>query len=357
VGTDSDSSVASGVGIALVGCGAMGGVVARRVYANRAEGRYALVAAVDTRPERAAEIAELLDIPAFDSLHSAIAAGVGIDAVDIRLPHHLHATAALAAIDLDRHVLIEKPLATSMADGTRIVEAARRHGVVAAVAENYPHLAAVRAAADAIQRGDTGPVGALRTTRAYPLGGVWTRDGWRQGGGPSAGILLDQGTHHTSLLRRLGGPIESVSASAPGNGAAAETVLLSVRFTSGQVGQSLYSWCTPAIEGEPEATVFGATARIDIGVSYDSVSGHARRYDGSTPGGVAISPAENYYDSHRLIIEDWVSSISEGRAPVVTAQDALADLAVVLAAVESLESGGFPVAVVAPPEAVRCAAT
>lgn len=335
----------SGVDIALVGCGAMGSEVARRVYANRDEDRYALVAAVDTRPERAAEIADLLGVPAFDSLRGAVDAGVGVDAVDIRLPHHLHATAALEAIGIDRHVLVEKPLATSMADGTRIVEAARSHGVVAAVAENYPHLAAVRAAAEAIRRGDTGTVTAVRTNRAYALGALWTRDGWRRGGGPSAGILLDQGTHHTSLLRRLCGPIESVSAVATTQDATAETVLLSVRFRSGQVGQSLYTWGTPAIDGEPEATVFGAGARIDIGVSYDSASGHARRHDGSTPGGVAISPAEDYYDSHRLVVEDWVSAITQGRAPVVTARDALADLAVVLAAVESLESGGVPVAV------------
>jgi predicted dehydrogenase len=355
VGTNSHQSAESGLGIALVGCGAMGSEVARRVYANRRDDRYALVAAIDTRPDRAAEIADLLGVPAFDSLRGAIEAGVGIAAVDIRLPHHLHAAAALQAIDLDRHVLIEKPLATSTADGARIVEAARRHGVVAAVAENYPHLAAVTAAAEAIRRGDTGPVAALRTTRAYTLGGVWVRDGWRRGGGPAAGILLDQGTHHTSLLRCLGGPIESVSATATTNDATAETVLLTVRFRSGQVGQSLYTWGTPAIDGEPEATVFGATARIDIGVSYDSTIGHARRYDRTTPGGLAISPTENYYDSHRLIIEDWVSAITDYHAPVVTAADALADLTVVLAAVTSLESGGFPVTI--PADVVQCDAT
>jgi predicted dehydrogenase len=357
VRTDSSQRPAGGLGIALLGCGAIGVEVARRVYANRRDDRYALVAAIDTRPERAAEIAELLGIPAFESLRAAIEAGVGIDAVDIRLPHHLHATAALEAIDLDRHVLIEKPLATSTTDGARIVEAATRRGVVAAVAENYPHLAAVTAAADAIERGDVGIVAALRTSRAYTLGGVWTRDGWRRGGGPSAGILLDQGTHHTSLLRRLGGSIESVSATATTTEATAETVLLTVRFRSGQVGQSLYTWGTLAIDGEPEATVFGAAARIDIGVSYDSAIGHARRYDGTPPGGVAISPAENYYDSHRLIIEDWVSAITEGIAPVVTAADALADLAVVLAAVKSLESGGFPVAVPDTAQVVPCDAT
>jgi len=248
--------------------------VARRVYANRRDDRYALVAAIDTRPERATEIAELLGIPAFESLR-APPRQASASTRDIRLPHHLHATAALEAIDLDRHVLIEKPLATSTTDGARIVEAATRHGVVAAVAENYPHLAAVTAAADAIERGDLGIVAALRTTRAYTLGGVWTRDGWRRGGGPSAGILLDQGTHHTSLLRRLGGSIESVSATATTTEATAETVLLTVRFRSGQVAQSLYTWGTRPSTVNPRQRSSAPPRRIDIGVSYDSAIGHA----------------------------------------------------------------------------------
>src|SRR5581483_799207 len=62
--------------------------------------------------------------------------------------------------------------------------------------------------------GRVGDVLTLRSTRAFTLDGVWLRDGWRRGGGESAGLLLDQGTHHTSLLRYLGGPIAWVTAQA-----------------------------------------------------------------------------------------------------------------------------------------------
>lgn len=333
------------VRIVLVGCGAIGWEVATRVYAHPTGGRYRLVAAVDPHADRAEAVSALLGIPAFASLAEVVAAGVEFDAVDQRLPHHLHVDAAIEALTAGRHVLVEKPLATSIADATRMVAAAADSDLVAAIAENYPHLSAVKAARHAIATGQAGAIRALRTTRAYTLGGVWVRDGWRTGTGPSSGILLDQGTHHTSLLRQLGGEITAVAAqhsSAPedaGDGGV-ETVLLTVRFASGLIAHSLYSWGAAALVDEVEATVFGSTARIDVHVSYESDLGHAHCFDTQTPQGTAISPPENYYDSHRLIVDDWVAAITEGRRPLVTFADAAADLAVVLAAATSLRSGG-----------------
>ena len=210
----SDKVDPASVRIVLVGCGAIGWEVATRVYAHPTGGRYRLVAAVDPYADRADAVGALLGIPAFASLAAVLAAGVEFDAVDQRLPHHLHADAAIEVLTAGRHVLVEKPLATSIADAAHMVAASDGSGggVVAAVAENYPHLSAVKAARHAIAAGQAGAIRALRTTRAYTLGGVWVRDGWRAGTGPSSGIMLDQGTHHTSLLRQLGGEITAVAA-------------------------------------------------------------------------------------------------------------------------------------------------
>ncbi|MDI5965008.1 Gfo/Idh/MocA family oxidoreductase [Streptomyces sp. SL13] len=341
----SDQAGPATVRIVLVGCGAIGWEVASRVYAQPTGGRYRLVAAVDPHADRAGAVGDLLGVPAFASLAEVLAAGVAFDAVDQRLPHHLHADAAVEVLAAGRHVLVEKPLATSAADAVRMVAASQDSGAVAAVAENYPHLSAVRAARHAIAAGRAGTVRALRTTRAYTLGGAWLRDGWRTGAGPSSGIMLDQGTHHTSLLRRLGGRISAVAAqhsTAPedaGDGAV-ETVLLTVRFASGLVGHCVYSWGAAALADEAEATVFGSKARIDVRVSYEADLGHARLFDPGTPQGTAISAPENYYDSHRLMVDDWVAAITERRRPLVTFADAAADLAVVLAAAASLRHGG-----------------
>jgi predicted dehydrogenase len=331
------------VRVALIGCGAIGELVAQHVYATATRG-FRLVAAIDPQAERREAVAGPLGVPSYPSTQAAVDAGVVIEAADIRTPHAGHADTALDALGRGWHVLVEKPLATTLADGERIQRAAAAAGLVAAVAENYPHIKAVQAARDAMAAGTVGEVLALRTTRAFTLGGVWLRDGWRRGGGPSGGLLLDQGTHHTSLLRYLGGPISQVSAVA--SDAAADTLLLTARFASGLVAQSLYSWTAFSLAAEAEGTVFGSRGRIEIRVDYDTDQGGAALWDEQTPGGRAISPAENYYDSHRSIVEDWASAIRSGGRPLVSVDDGLADLAVVLAAARSLEAGGRPVDVV-----------
>ncbi|HEX3752881.1 MAG TPA: Gfo/Idh/MocA family oxidoreductase [Streptosporangiaceae bacterium] len=328
------------VRVALVGCGAIGELVAQHVYATATRG-FRLVAAIDPQAERREAVAGPLGVPSYPSAQAAVDAGVVIEAADIRTPHARHADTALDALGRGWHVLVEKPLATTLADGERIQRAAAAAGRVAAVAENYPHIKAVQAARDAMAAGTVGEVLALRTTRAFTLGGVWLRDGWRRGGGPSGGLLLDQGTHHTSLLRYLGGPISQVSAVA--SDAGADTLLLTVRFASGLVAQSLYSWTAFSLAAEAEGTVFGSRGRIEIRVDYDTDQGGAALWDEQAPGGRAISRAENYYDSHRSIVEDWASAIRAGGRPLVSVDDGLADLAVVLAAARSLDAGGRPI--------------
>jgi predicted dehydrogenase len=332
------------VRVALVGCGAIGELVAQHVYANATGRGFRLVAAIDPQTERSQAVAGALGVPAYPSVQAAVDDGVVIDAADIRTPHAAHADTACDALRRGWHVLVEKPLATTLGDGERIRRAAATAGRVAAVAENYPHIRAVRAARDAIGAGTVGEVLTLRTTRAFTLDGVWLRDGWRRDAGPSAGLLLDQGTHHTSLLRCLGGPISQVSAVSSGaEEGRADTLLVTARFASGLAAQSLYSWTAFPLAAEAEGTVFGTGGRIEIRVDYDTDQGRAFLWDEDNPGGKAISPAENYYDSHTSIVEDWVAAIRSGGAPQVTLDDGLADLAVVLAAGRSRQDGGQPV--------------
>ncbi|GAB3408014.1 Gfo/Idh/MocA family protein [Flindersiella endophytica] len=326
------------VGVALVGCGAMGEIVAREVYPSvTADGSAELVAVVDPDEARAAAAAEASGARAYRTLGDASAAE-RIDAVDVRVPHHLHAAVALEAIGHGLHVLVEKPLATTFADGRRIVDAAAAAGVVLAVAENYPQLGAVHRARQVLADGRIGEPLAIQCTRAFRVDGVWVRDGWRESGGPSGGVLLDQGTHQVSLLRQLGGPVTSVAATrSASTGESLDTLLLTFRLESGVVAQSVLTWHSPGPWDQPEATVFGSAGRLDVVVDYEQDKGGCVTW---TPDGVAREGAENYYGSHVSIVTDWISAIRAGRQPLVTGQDGLADLAVVVAAAESLATGG-----------------
>jgi predicted dehydrogenase len=318
--------------VALAGCGAMGEIVARTVYT----GLGGLTAAIDPDPRRAAVVAELTGALPFGSLAEARRA-VRVDAVDVRVPHHLHSGSVLEALGAGCHVMVEKPLATTLSDARAMVAAAADAGLVLAVAENYPHLRAVHDARAALDAGRIGDVLALRSTRAYQVGGVWVRDGWRHGTGPSGGILLDQGTHQVSLLRALVGPVEAVAADGD-----LGTVALTLRMRSGVVAQSMLSWSSPGPAAQAEATVLGTGGRLDVVVDYEGDEGGCLVW---TPTSSEHGGKENYYDSHRLMVLDWLESIRTGAEPVVPGEEGMADLAVVVAAAESLAKGGASVAV------------
>ncbi|TDI77127.1 MAG: Gfo/Idh/MocA family oxidoreductase, partial [Bacteroidetes bacterium] len=91
----------------------------------------------DTDAERVSEFADKFSIQhVFSDFHDLLA-DPSIDAVAIVTPDPLHAPMSIAAIKAGKHVLCEKPLATSAADAKRMVMAARRKGVITMVNFTY----------------------------------------------------------------------------------------------------------------------------------------------------------------------------------------------------------------------------
>src|SRR6267142_2540645 len=86
-----------------------------------------MVGIVDPLPKHRARTVEHAHRRAFETLDQLIAEG--IDAVTIAAPTHLHHEIALACIARGIHVLVEKPIASSVQEGRDIVEAARRAGM------------------------------------------------------------------------------------------------------------------------------------------------------------------------------------------------------------------------------------
>ncbi len=108
--------------IAVLGAGILGSRHAR-VFAEQEEAE--LVAVIDPSRDRAAAVAERHGARAFGDLREVWDA-VPFDALAIATPDHLHRAPAVAALDRGRHVLIEKPLATTRDDVEAIVAASER---------------------------------------------------------------------------------------------------------------------------------------------------------------------------------------------------------------------------------------
>lgn len=135
-----------------------------------------------------------------------------IDIVHILTPHYLHAPMAIAALKAGKHVLTEKPMATTVADAEAMIsEADRSQGTLNVIFQNRYNPSTV----ELKRRIDSGETGKLLCARAsvcwHRTAEYYTESGWRgrfstEGGGS----LINQAIHTLDLLSYLGGPIERV---------------------------------------------------------------------------------------------------------------------------------------------------
>ena len=107
--------------------------------------------------------------PAVYPDYHALIREADIDAVDICLPHHLHADAILAAVAAGKHILCEKPMCISLAEADQIVDAVDRAGIVYMSGHNELFYPAIAGAKEAIDRGALGTPFILRS-HEFPTG-------------------------------------------------------------------------------------------------------------------------------------------------------------------------------------------
>ena len=194
------------VKVGLVGCGFMGTVHAN-VY-SVLEGAE-LVGVVDRDPSRASKFVEKWGSKVFGS-YSEMLADPAIDAVDICLPTNVHAEFTVQACEAGKHVMCEKPMALSVADADRMVDAAAKAGVKLMVGHCIRFWPEYEALKETVDSGSLGSLLSANFTRygAFPAYTVdqWAADPALAGGG------MDMHIHDTDFaLYLLGKPDTMVS--------------------------------------------------------------------------------------------------------------------------------------------------
>lgn len=174
--------------------------------------------------------------------------GGQIDAVNICLPHHLHAPAILDAVAAGKHVLCEKPMCTSLKDADRIVAAVEKARVTYMSAHCQLFLPVVQKAKKMITEGVLGRIYWLRSQDCFLMAGANSLTGkWRanaklQGGGE----LIDTGYHPTYRLLYLAGAevmgVRATMARFHMSIEGEDTASVQVRFNNGTIGEILTSW-------------------------------------------------------------------------------------------------------------------
>lgn len=198
-----------------------------------------IVSVMSTSAERGAKYAADHNIPKSVTTLEALVGDPEVDAVYISTTNELHRDQVFAAAKAGKHILCEKPLATSLEDARAMVEAARAAGVVMATNHHLRGAATHRAIRDAIAAGRIGKPIAARICHAGYL--PEHLQGWRldkpEAGG---GAILDLTVHDTDALRFVLGedPVEAIAFTQHGGMAKAglEDAAMSVlRFKSGLI--------------------------------------------------------------------------------------------------------------------------
>ncbi len=204
------------VRVALIGTG---GMANEHVKLFRAVPGCRLVAAADVDRERAREFARRHDISESFGSAEELLAGCDFDAASIVAPDAAHATLSILCLKAGKHVLCEKPLATSHAEARQMAAVARRSGTVAMVNFSYRNWSALQGVAAVVASGRLGELRHVEASylQSWLVSRIW--GDWRTGPAwlwrlstqhGSLGVLGDVGVHILDFATYPAGPLRSV---------------------------------------------------------------------------------------------------------------------------------------------------
>ena len=174
----------------------------------------AVVAVCARRPESARAAAERFGIQHAFTSHREMLAMDGLDAVAVAVPQNLHHAITMDVIAAGKHVLCEKPFATTLADAREMWQAAEAAGVTAMVAHEFRFSPARARVKELIDEGYLGPLqtALITVTQAPRRGfGPCPYDPLRDDAELGGGLLWSQGSHNVDALRHWFGEVASVS--------------------------------------------------------------------------------------------------------------------------------------------------
>src|SRR6476469_6825492 len=292
--------------IGVIGAGVMGSNHAR-VLAGLPD--ITLVGVVDPLPAHRTRATEMTDCRTFATLDQLIAEGV--DAVTVAAPTHLHHEIALACIAQDIHVLVEKPIASSVEEGRDIVAAARRASVTLMVGHVERFNPAVAAIKQAISGED---ILSIAITRVGPFPPRMS----------NVGVVIDLAVHDIDLIRWFT-ESDIVEVQPQLSSAVAERediALLQFRTASGVLAHINTNWLTPFKARNVTVATRGKY------VTGDLLTRQVTECFGFQPDGsysmrhLSVGHAEPL----RSELLAFLRAVRSGAAPAVTGEEAVASL-------------------------------
>jgi predicted dehydrogenase len=269
----------------------------------------------------------------FDS-YEAMLASPDIDAVYISLPNKLHAEWAIRAANAGKHVLCEKPLATTLADVDAMTAAAKANNIVLTEAFMYRHHPQTLKVKEII---DSGKIGEVRLVRGSFTFTLTDRDNVRVNAGLDGGSVWDVGCYPISYARTMIGaePAEAQGMQVIGDSGVDETFVGTMRFTNGAYAQFDSGFHAPF---RTNMEIVGSEGVIVIPRPFKPTDKETL-YVGKASD--QLEPVEITGPEHLYIgeVDDMYDAIVKGAAPRVSLQDSRNNVATILALLQSAREG------------------
>lgn len=323
--------------VAIVGAGVWS---ENHMLGWRAQSDVAVTWVVCSTEEHARKKAQAWGVPGWTADYNEVLVRDDVDIVDILVPHDLHVEVACRALAHGKHVVLEKPLAPTLAGALQIAAAARQSDRKVMIAENWVYASMVQKARALLTRGDIGTPFMIRSTldmdvRAGFAGLGWRRRPERMGGG----ALLDAGTHCVSACRYLMGEIREVGALTDNHGFPAiapmeDTCLLLMRFESGAAGSLTLTWVAQRERPRTEFVILGDQGTIEFDTHARSffVTREKRRAEEFD-----LTPSRGFVDQ----MTHFMTCLREDRTPLTSPEEQIGSLRAILAAYRAAETGRF----------------
>lgn len=350
------------VRIGIIGCGGIANGKHLPSLSKMAE--VELVAFCDIVESRAQEAAKAYGVEGAKvySDYTELLKDSSLDVIHVLTPNDSHADISIAALEAGKHVMCEKPMAKTAADGRRMVDAAKRTGKKLTIGYNNRFRPDSQYLKRICDRGDLGEVYFAKAhavrRRAVPTWGVFL-DEEKQGGGP----LIDIGTHALDLTlwmmnnykpksvmgttyHKLGQKQDAANAWGPWDPAKFTVEDSAFGFITMENGATIIlesSWALNTLQiGEAKCSLSGTEGGADmmdgLRINGEDLSKMYTHKIELGAGGVAFYDGKSMSDTD-LEAKLWIDAVINDTQPVVTPEQALVVTELLEAIYESARSG------------------
>jgi len=321
--------------IGIIGCGTVSRKMALPAF--REIRSVKVVAGADCDLNTARNLAREFNIPNIYTDYRQLLKRSDIEAVYIATPNRLHAQMTIEAARAGKHILVEKPMCTSMKEAYRMIEEAKKNKVILMVEQYHRYTPVSQKALQVIESGRLGKIFGARVHIGHSGPENWAPEGkWFYQKGPAAGgALIDIGIHAIDLLRYLVEKrITSVSAitwKMRKRVTVEDNAAIVMMFSDGTGGTLEATWCQSPLEFS--CFVYGEKGYLEL--RNGSLLLHLQDRSTREPNRLRVpekSPTGNAF-------EHFVRCVRRGTKPISDGREGAKSLEVILAAYRSARTG------------------